>query len=109
MSISRKKIARVLSPQVNLCEQKEMASSVVLVNEPQHVLVDLNEMAKNAYKNLENPAVTGACNQIYVVDQVFSEHPQLLKTLMACEETLLELGATDTCSGIIYVMTLKVG
>ena len=98
-----------MSPQVNSCEQKEMASSVVFEDEPQHVLVDLNEMARNAYKNLENPAFKGACKQIYMVDKVLSEHPQLLKTIMACEETLLKLGAIDKCSGIIYVMTLKVG
>ena len=84
-------------------------SSVVIEGEPQH-LAEVEALASIAYDNWhDNPALKDASKFVFDVDKVFSKHPQLLKTIMACEETLLELSATDTCSGIFYAITLKAG
>ena len=80
-------------------------SSVVIEGEPQQ-LAEIKALVSIGYDNWhDNLALKDASKVIFDVDKVFSKHPQLLKTIMACEETLLELSVTDTCSGIFYAIT----
>ena len=88
------------------------AASILIEGEQEHPSLDMEkvmEKADVAYKSWLHPTVKDASRLIFDIDSVLCQHPDLLKTLMALEGSLLDLSATDQCSSIIYACTLKIG
>ena len=68
---------------------------------------ELNEKMDVVYDNIY--MTDEASRVVYELDSMLAQNPQLLKALMDCEESLLDLAATNQCGGIFYVCTLKLG
>ena len=74
-------------------------SSILIEGEQEHPsLEEVTGLASVAYNNWLHSMVKDASKLIFDFDFVLCQHPDLLKTLMALEGSLLDLSATDTCS-----------